>query len=374
MTTEKATSNWSAIRKHINGWAKPELMALVKDLYEASPGNRDFLHARFPAEHDSAAALETYRRKIIDQFFPQRGFGKLKLSEARKAIRDYRKASGDIPGTIDLMLTYLENGTDFAREFGGMDDRFVDSLVSVLKEMTDLLWHEDGDIYPRFRERLSSLEKRANEIGWGWGDCVSEKVGFLESELANDEDEPKPIAEPAPRPESAPSQIIQMTTPAKLTDLIEALEFDSEEHYSYYDRQTGRVVVVEDTIMDAVEEGRKQTLEDVPEWQKEEIETAQAIANDGTGRFIAPPDKFDFDEYRLMEKFVGTVADKEVSDELLRAIKGRGAFRRFKDVLYRLGMQDQWFRYRDEAMKEFVVEWAKAKNVPYKDDLLERRK
>jgi hypothetical protein len=56
----------------------------------------------------------------------------------------------------------------------------------------------------------------------------------------------------------------------------------------------------------------------------------------------------------------------------LRAIKGKGAFRYFKDTINRLGLREQWFQYRDEALKEFVVEWAEANNVPYEDDLAKR--
>lgn len=62
--------------------------------------------------------LETYRSKIVEQFFPKRGVGKLKLGEARKAIRDYRKATGNIPGTAELLMTYVENGAEFTHQYG----------------------------------------------------------------------------------------------------------------------------------------------------------------------------------------------------------------------------------------------------------------
>ena len=110
MTSEKKPANWSQIRRHLKGCSRPALLALAKDLYDASAANRDFLHARFQADGDSGEALEKYRRKIVEQFFPQRGFGNLKLAEARKAIRDYRKATGNLPGTAELLMTYVENG------------------------------------------------------------------------------------------------------------------------------------------------------------------------------------------------------------------------------------------------------------------------
>src|SRR5205809_32062 len=78
--TPKRSADWSAIRRQIAEWPKPALLALVKDLHDASPENRDFLRARFDAENAGGEALESYRRKIIEQFFPQRGSGKLKLT------------------------------------------------------------------------------------------------------------------------------------------------------------------------------------------------------------------------------------------------------------------------------------------------------
>jgi hypothetical protein len=128
-----------------------------KDLYDASPDNRDFLLARFQAEEDIGAALEKYRHKIVEQFFPARGDGKLKLAEARKAIRDYRKATGNLTGTIDLMLTYVENGTEFTHEFGDINESFYNSLESVLNEMAQLLMREGKELYPRFRERIRAV-------------------------------------------------------------------------------------------------------------------------------------------------------------------------------------------------------------------------
>lgn len=179
---KKKTAGWSSVREQLKEWPQSALMALIKDLYDSSPTNRDFLHARFQAEETGGAALETYRRKIIEQFFPQRGFGKLKLAEARKAIRDYRKAAGNAAGTVELMLTFVENGTDFTLQFGDIDGPFYNHLASVLNEMVQLLC-QDAELYPRFRERIVRLERHAGDLGWGYGDELCGQVSFLEDEL-----------------------------------------------------------------------------------------------------------------------------------------------------------------------------------------------
>ncbi len=170
----------------MDDWSKPALIALVKDLYDASPDNRDFLQARFQAEEAAGAALEKYRGKIVEQFFPARGDGKLKLNELRKAIRDYRKATGNLVGTIDLMLTYVENGTEFTHPFGDINESFYNSLESVLNEMAQLLMREGSELYSQFRERVQHLTAHADGIGWGYGDALRDQVYQLENELAGE--------------------------------------------------------------------------------------------------------------------------------------------------------------------------------------------
>ncbi|WP_276662556.1 UPF0158 family protein [Syntrophomonas wolfei] len=52
-------------------------------------------------------------------------------------------------------------------------------------------------------------------------------------------------------------------------------------------------------------------------------------------------------------------------NELLYAIRGRGAFRRFKDKVQRLGIQQQWDKFREEAFKEIAIDWCEYNNIPY---------
>ncbi|MEO7318241.1 MAG: hypothetical protein ABIZ56_04550 [Chthoniobacteraceae bacterium] len=137
--TARKPAGWTAIRQHLATWEKPALLALVKDLYDAGAENRDFLLARCQAEEGGGAALESYRKKIVEQFYPSRGEGKLKLGEARKAIRDYRKATGNLPGTAELLMTYVEKGAEFTNEYGDMDERFYSSIESALDELAALL-------------------------------------------------------------------------------------------------------------------------------------------------------------------------------------------------------------------------------------------
>ncbi len=172
---------WTDLEDYLATLNQQQLMDLLKNLFERSDDNRSFLAIRLLPQGDHHAALERYRKRITAEFFPQRGFGKLRLGEARKAIREYRKLSADVVGTLDLMLTYVEQGTRFTNEYGDIDERFYNSLESVLQEFIKLLKTaaKGGEVYTLFEARVKRLARDAHGIGWGYGDNVTEWLDDL---------------------------------------------------------------------------------------------------------------------------------------------------------------------------------------------------
>ncbi|MDD5487259.1 MAG: UPF0158 family protein, partial [Dehalococcoidales bacterium] len=59
-----------------------------------------------------------------------------------------------------------------------------------------------------------------------------------------------------------------------------------------------------------------------------------------------------------MVDFIATLADDHLVDLLVVAISGRGAFRRFKDVLLNYPAErERWFRFKNDLMRQRVLEW-----------------
>ena len=157
-----------------------------------------------------------------------------------------------------------------------------------------------------------------------------------------------------------------MTAKAKLKQIADEIGIQTDEHTAYFDREAGEVLMVSSEEMGAAEEDR--SLDNYPEWQHELIEIARKILNDEGDRFLTLPSKWDFHEYKVMERFCYSLDDKERSDDLLDAIRGRGAFRMFKDRIHQLGIQDDWYRFRDEALKELATDWAEENSIELIDD------
>ena len=155
-----------------------------------------------------------------------------------------------------------------------------------------------------------------------------------------------------------------METRVKLSDIIEGLEFQSEESFSFLNTKTGEVVLMTEYAMRAAEEN--EPLEEVPDWEKELVSIAREILAE-SGQYIQLPTKYDIDEYSIMERFCMSLDNQEIGDILYNLISGSGAFRRFKDAIYRYGIEDEWHSYHDKAMKEIAIEWCRENNIEFEE-------
>jgi len=66
--------------------------------------------------------------------------------------------------------------------------------------------------------------------------------------------------------------------------------------------------------------------------------------------------------------FCYSIADDEMRSLLLDKIHGAGAFRRFKDAIHQFGLAEDWYRFRDRALKEIAIGWLETNHVAYTDD------
>ncbi len=118
--------------------------------------------------------------------------------------------------------------------------------------------------------------------------------------------------------------------------LEDAFENNAPEVHSYLHIDTGEVLRVVDGIADPEMHAR--------------------IASDTSYMRIDPVSSRE--QYRWMERFIPMVEDKELGDKLTRAIDGKGAFRRFKDVLMAYGPErERWFAFRSERLRVFMEAW-----------------
>ena len=88
---------------------------------------------------------------------------------------------------------------------------------------------------------------------------------------------------------------------------------------------------------------------------EEEEEIKQLIEEDEDGeRFIFIDPVPSSESWQQMEDFILDQDDLDdtVQSLLLRSIQGSGAFRRFKDAIYDVGIEDRWYAYKNRLERE----------------------
>jgi hypothetical protein len=124
--------------------------------------------------------------------------------------------------------------------------------------------------------------------------------------------------------------------------LEDAFENNAPEVHSYLHQGTGEVIRVVDGIADPATHAR--------------------ISSDATYLRVDPVSSRE--QYRWMERFIATVEEGPLRTKLLAAIDGKGAFRRFKDVLMGFPVdRERWFTFRSERLRTCMEAWLEAQGV-----------
>ena len=147
--------------------------------------------------------------------------------------------------------------------------------------------------------------------------------------------------------------------PVSLRSVAGELQLLDDTMTAYLDRRTGEVTIMtEDDVRLAEDDA-----EPAAEWERAWRETLrEGLAS---GAWLALPGRWELDDYGIMEAFCLSVAPGEGAERLERAVRGRGAFRRFRDAVADLGLEDRWYAHRDRAYARVAADWLGAHGVPF---------
>jgi Uncharacterised protein family (UPF0158) len=146
---------------------------------------------------------------------------------------------------------------------------------------------------------------------------------------------------------------------------------------NYLDLETGEVVSVTDETRQQLEALFEMTAaetleaiqeaiqgEQVPDWQKALLHDAALVEFGFNTRFVEIPPADSRAGYDDMEAFIETVSQQHLRELLQVAIRGKGAFRRFKDVLATYPQErERWFQFHDERLFQRALDWLETEGI-----------
>lgn len=159
---------WSDLKRQLAGLDRSALLGLVQDLYAASRDNQAFLNARFALGED---VLEPYK-VIIDRWVCPDVMRNqnISIARAKKAISDYKEATGRAEGMAELTVFYCESCVNLL-SFCGMDDEgYFNALVRMFEQALKAIVALEPNQRKGFVQRLEAVRNEGHNWGWGVGD------------------------------------------------------------------------------------------------------------------------------------------------------------------------------------------------------------
>ena len=161
--------NRTELKRFLNQLPRDQLVNQVIDMWASFPQVQHYYEAKVRPANDDAVR-DKYRAVVEREFFPARGYGRARLSIARKAVADYRKVAGSPEGVADLMLFYVETGVRFTNAYGDIDESFYSSMAGMYESALE--WVAKHDLKTQFEARCLRLVDDTRGIGWGFPEDV----------------------------------------------------------------------------------------------------------------------------------------------------------------------------------------------------------
>ncbi|WP_366922117.1 UPF0158 family protein [Metallumcola ferriviriculae] len=142
-----------------------------------------------------------------------------------------------------------------------------------------------------------------------------------------------------------------------LVDISIIMDTDRWENHAYLDTEIGEIIHIpieldEDNVYD------EEYVAGLPQWEREMVEKVKKVYENEEGRYEVIPERASYEAYDTMVEFTKRLDDLKVSEKLFDALDGKGAFRRFENVISRYPeIEKQWYKYKTEIEKQEVREW-----------------
>ena len=155
------------LKKNLERFDKKELIRLIIESAKLNKDNMEWLEIELQKPDELPELLKYYKMKI------SKALDSNDLTAAKKDITDFKKASPDREKLIDLMIYYVEQGTEITLDCGDMYEDFYTKLENIYIDAIKLL-NEWGDtkLIDKFRSRMETLVDKTEDVGWGYHDVL----------------------------------------------------------------------------------------------------------------------------------------------------------------------------------------------------------
>jgi hypothetical protein len=146
-----------------------------------------------------------------------------------------------------------------------------------------------------------------------------------------------------------------------LKDVVAEMDIMIDGAKSYINKETGELATLLEDEINMIESG--EDITELIEFGEETILIAKKVLE--STDYLQLPDKFEIHEYQIMTEFCYTIENAEVQEEMLYQLHGSGAFRRFKNNLFKYNLSEKWYQYRQYKLESIAEEWLMQNHIEF---------
>ncbi len=159
--------NITELKNNIALLSRDDLEALLLQIYRKNSECKELIESKFDPELETRAFVK-YKKQIVSELFPYKGFGRLRYSVMRKALENFKDISTNHKLIAELMMTHIEKGVEFTNAYGDIDERFYDNIAGMYAKV--LRYIKEHNLHTLFRQRCRIIVEQTEGIGWGFHD------------------------------------------------------------------------------------------------------------------------------------------------------------------------------------------------------------
>ena len=137
----------------------------------------------------------------------------------------------------------------------------------------------------------------------------------------------------------------------KLDELVNI--FDEIQNYEYivYDKKENDFIFIDLNMIS----------------MQEYEELTDKIEEDEEERYYYLPNSYVFHDSEMIEEYIDEIKNENIQEELEEAFYGKGKYRRFKETLRKFRIENDYYNFREEYLKNMAIEWCQKNNIEYEE-------
>ncbi len=160
-------------------------------------------------------------------------------------------------------------------------------------------------------------------------------------------------------------------------EIQKAMEDIGREAFDYFlDTETGDVVILSEDILQRAQAILSESYDEdmagyeeiefdeeveLPDWAEDEVELALEVFLNHEARYVRIPERRSDAVFQAMRGFTASLENQELRLMLDAIADGKGAFRKFKDILDDYPKEKkQWYGYSAKMARQEILTWLRS--------------